>query len=109
MADLTREEAQALLVQMSNADLQAELGDRGLAKTGNKDELVARLLDAEFPPPGDGDGPVENPAPADPDPEVPAEGDELVEDGELCLVCWPAGWPTPDTNNASCEHGVWDR
>lgn len=42
-------------------------------------------------------------APADP----PAEDD--VEDGELCVVCWPDGWPSPDTNNASCEHGRWDR
>jgi hypothetical protein len=30
-------------------------------------------------------------------------------DGELCAACWPDGWPTPDTNNASCEHGTWDR
>lgn len=27
--------------------LQAELEERGLAKTGNKDELIARLLEAD--------------------------------------------------------------
>lgn len=93
MADQTpREEAQALYEQMTVVDLQADLGERNLTKTGTKPELVARLLDADFPL--DGDTP-----PADP----PAE------DGELCGNCWPDGWPTPDTHNASCEHGVWDR
>jgi hypothetical protein len=93
MADLTRDEAKALYGEMTNTDLQAELGERNLPKTGVKDELVARLLDADFPPPAD-----------DPD-----AGDPPAEDGELCRACWPDGWPTSDTNNASCEHGVWDR
>lgn len=99
MADQpTREEAQALYEQMTNADLQAELGDRNLVKTGAKPELVARLLDADFPP-GAGD-----PGAGDPPPEDPP-----AEDGDLCGNCWPDGWPSADTNNASCQHGVWDR
>lgn len=94
----TREEAQALYEQMTVVDLQAELGERGLAKTGAKPDLVARLLDADFPPApgGDGDTP-------------PAADEPVVEDGEICEVCWPDGWPSKDTNNASCEHGTWDR
>jgi hypothetical protein len=115
MADQpTREEAQALYAQMSNADLQAELGDRQLAKTGTKPELVARLLDDDFPP-GDAEAAAaadeaEQAAAAPSDPPAPDdEDDDEVEDGELCGNCWPDGWPSPDTNNASCEHGVWDR
>lgn len=104
MADQTpRDEAKALYDQMTVVDLQAELGERKFAKTGNKDELVARLLDADFPPAGDG-ATEEDPAASDPPPDEAA-----AEDGELCAVCWPDGWPSPDTNNASCEHGVWDR
>lgn len=119
MADQTpRDEAKALYDQMTVADLQADLGERNLTKTGVKDELVARLLDADFPqaPPAEatppdkgalsanearaelGHAPIEPPAEEDP-----------VEDGELCGNCWPDGWPTPDTNNASCQHGTWDR
>lgn len=99
MADqLTREQAEALYAEMSNADLQAELGDRNLAKSGAKPELVARLLDAEFPPAGD-----------DPDAGDPPPDEPVAEDGDLCGVCWPDGWPSPDTNNASCEHGTWNR
>lgn len=105
MADQpTREDAKALYDQMTVVDLQAELGERKLAKTGNKDELVARLLDADFPaaaPTQDGDGA----APADP----PADETPVAEDAEICKVCWPDGWPSKDTNNASCEHGTWDR
>jgi hypothetical protein len=106
MADQTpRDEAKALYDQMTVVDLQAELGERKLAKTGNKDELVARLLDADFPPDPSGDG-AGDPPPTQP----PADDDKpAAEDGELCIVCWPDGWPTKDTNNASCEHGVWDR
>jgi len=104
MADQpTRDEAKALYDQMTVVDLQAELGERKLAKTGNKDELVARLLDADFPPAGDAPDAGAAP-PADPPVDEPT-----AEDGELCTVCWPDGWPTTDTNNASCEHGVWDR
>lgn len=100
----TREEAQALYEQMTVVDLQAELGERKLAKTGNKDELVARLLDADFAPAPSDDGAGDPPA------QPPADEDEPVaEDGELCAACWPDGWPSSDTNNASCEHGVWDR
>ena len=101
----TREEAEALYGQMTNTDLQAELGERNLAKTGTKPELVARLLDADFPPP------AADPAapPAEDTPPTPAEPPAEDEDGQVCGVCWPDGWPSPDTNNASCEHGVWDR
>lgn len=117
MADQTpRDEAQALYEQMTVPDLQAELGERNLVKTGTKPELVARLLDADFPLPpspdaadpaaaGDDEGSTP-PAEAPADPEA---GDPEAEDGDLCLVCWPEGWPTKDTPNASCEHGVWDR
>jgi len=97
--ELTREQAEALYREMSNADLQAELGERNLVKTGNKDDLVARLLDADFPPAGD------DPGAGDP----PVEDGEDGEDGELCGICWPDGWPNKDTAAASCEHGVWDR
>lgn len=100
MADQpTREEAQALYEQMTNADLQAELGDRQLAKTGTKPELVARLLDADFPPSSDEGTPAAAEAP--PEEDAPA-------DGELCSVCWPDGWPGNDSA-ASCEHGTWTR
>lgn len=164
MADQTpRDEAQALYEQMTVVDLQADLGERNLTKTGTKPELVARLLDADFPQapaadpaspkPGsfysqtsdedlkkelterglstDGDKPdlVErllandaeekaakgvlsiNEARAELDlaPIEPPADEPAVEDGDLCGNCWPAGWPTPDTAAASCEHGVWDR
>lgn len=164
MADQTpREAAQALYEQMTVVDLQAELGERKLAKTGNKDELVVRLLDADFPlaPAADPANPkpgsfysqtsdedlkkelAERGLPTDGDkadlverllandaeqkaakgvlsinearaeldlaPIEPPADEDPVEDGDLCVVCWPDGWPTPDTNNASCEHGVWDR
>lgn len=105
----TREEAQALYEQMTVPDLQAELGERQMTKTGTKPELVARLLDADFPPApadeGDGGGaPSEEPG-ADP----AADEEPVAEDGDICGICWPDGWPSKDTNNASCEHGVWDR
>lgn len=37
--------------------------------------------------------------------------DEAVDkaQGELCELCWPNGWPTPDTHSACCEHGQWSR
>lgn len=110
MADQTpRDEAKALYDQMTVVDLQADLGERKLAKTGNKDELVARLLDADFPQAPSTDAAGAPPAAeGTPPADAPAD-DPTVEDGELCVVCWPDGWPTPDTNNASCEHGVWDR
>ncbi|WP_033263324.1 SAP domain-containing protein [Amycolatopsis vancoresmycina] len=106
MAESNREEAQALYEQMTVVDLQAELGERTppLPKTGTKPELVARLLDADFPP--------ATPSPDEAEqPDVAPDADQApdVEDGELCAVCWPDGWPSSDTNNASCEHGVWDR
>lgn len=111
--ELSRDETKALYEQMTNADLQAELGERNLVKTGNKPELVDRLLanDAEQEAAGGtlsinearaarGLPPVEAPH---------ADEDPVAEDGDLCGACWPDGWPTADTNNASCEHGVWDR
>ena len=30
-------------------------------------------------------------------------------DAPICDVCWPDGWPTPDTDAASCIHGQWSR
>ena len=100
------EDARELYEATTNPELEAELVKRGLPKTGNKAEMVDRLLehDAEqaapaTPPADDPAAPAEDETPADPE----------VEDGELCVVCWPDGWPTPDTNNASCEHGRWDR
>lgn len=107
MADQpTRDEAKALYEQMTVVDLQAELGDREppLPKTGTKPELVGRLLDADFPPAPSGDPAGDPPADPGADEDAPP-----VDDGDLCTACWPTGWPTADTNNASCEHGVWDR
>lgn len=94
MSEPTRDEAQALYAQMTVVDLQAELGERNLAKSGTKDELVGRLLDADFPP-------APNPDPAPPADAPPAEG-------ELCCECWPGGWPGNDVA-ATCSHGQWTR
>lgn len=105
----TRDEAQALYEQMTNADLQAELGERNLAKTGAKPELVARLLDADFPPAPADEGDGGGAPPADAPEDAAADDEPVAEDGEICGNCWPDGWPTADTNNASCEHGTWDR
>lgn len=109
----TREEAEVLYGQMTVVDLQAELGERNLPTSGLKPELVARLLDADFPPAPSPDAAADSTAAdgaAPPPAEPPAdENTPTPEDGELCAACWPGGWPTPDTNNASCEHGTWDR
>lgn len=43
-----------------------------------------------------------------PDDEKPARRKRKPE-VELCPQCWPDGWPTPDTNGASCEHGAYKR
>jgi hypothetical protein len=46
-----------------------------------------------------------------PDDEKPAEKADEVEtsrDG-ICVQCWPDGWPSEDSKNASCVHGVWKR
>lgn len=88
------EDARELYEATTDRELAAELEKRGLAQTGTTPELVDRLLthDAELEA-------------AVPPPDAPP----AAADGDLCLVCWPDGWPTPDTANASCEHGVWDR
>jgi len=31
------------------------------------------------------------------------------EDGEICRICWPAGWPASDSYAAGCEHGTYAR
>jgi hypothetical protein len=41
-----------------------------------------------------------------PEPE-PDVAKHAKADGEICAECWPAGWPTEDTYNASCIHGTW--
>lgn len=40
--------------------------------------------------------------------EEPAEAKPAV-DGDICRRCWPNGWRTDTTTNASCEHGTWKR
>jgi hypothetical protein len=32
-----------------------------------------------------------------------------AKDAEICVRCWPNGWPTDDTRSANCEHGTWQR
>lgn len=32
---------------------------------------------------------------------------DAAKPAPICPQCWPNGWPTPDTHNASCVHGVW--
>lgn len=36
-----------------------------------------------------------------------ADEAKSATDGEICLQCWPNGWPTEDTHSASCVHGTW--
>lgn len=45
-----------------------------------------------------------------PDLPPPAEADPPAPDvdGDLCVACWPDGWPGQD-EAASCGHGVWNR
>jgi hypothetical protein len=31
------------------------------------------------------------------------------KNAEICAEHWPDGWPTEDTNSASCDHGQWSR
>jgi hypothetical protein len=100
MADDPQQEARELYGQATVEDLKKELGERKLATSGTKPDLVERLLahDREQA------AAAETEAAGDPPPDAPP-----AEDGDLCAACWPDGWPTADTNNASCQHGVWDR
>jgi hypothetical protein len=78
----------ALYEAATAGDLATELDNRGLPKSGAKPELVDRLLEHDA---------AQATAPAaDPDPE---QGD-----GQICGLCWPAGWPE-NHDRASCSHG----
>lgn len=48
------------------------------------------------------------PAPKPDDDVEKAEEAETSRDG-ICVQCWPNGWPSEDSNRASCTHGVWKR
>ena len=117
MANDPQQEDRELYGQATAEDLKKALSDRGLPTSGNKPDLVDRLLadDAEQEAAkgtlsineartARGLPPIDVPDEDGSDPENPEP-----EDGELCAACWPGGWPSKDTNNASCEHGVWDR
>lgn len=46
-SEVEEEEGLSPYSDMTNAELSAELKDRGLATTGNKDELIARLEESD--------------------------------------------------------------
>lgn len=79
-----------LYAATKNEELAAELETRGLVKTGNKDEMVERLLAHDI--------------------EVAAAAqDKAAEDppaAPICVECWPGGWPHAH-DTASCAHGEW--
>jgi hypothetical protein len=54
----------------------------------------------------DTDPTIDTPPPVDPDP-IP-DPDATPVEGDLCALCWPAGWPE-NGDAAECEHGTWQR
>ena len=103
------------------AELKEELGSRGLSQTGKKDELIARLLeaDAAAPPTSDSPAPdaLADAAPAAPAPaeDVPAadvtvapsaeDGEDICGDGGLFKKVTHAGDPAAGTPPKGAE--VW--
>jgi hypothetical protein len=63
-----------------------------------------------MPPRARAEKSVEKPAAKQPDDDVEkAAAAEPAKGDEICVRCWPTGWPSEDSSNASCVHGVWKR